>query len=301
MEAKFKSLSIFAFQSQFSSAEDCYDYLVNLKWGGGYQCCKCGHSHYCAGKKIHDRQCTRCNHLESPTSGTLFHKVKFPIQKAFWIVYFMATNKKGIASTELSRKLQLRQKTCWLFRMKVMQAMASSEQHPLEGVVEVDEFVLGQQKKGSTRRKKDKTLVIIGIEKKGKGVSRIYAHPIRHSDKRSIQGFIRRNVKDQANIKTNAWSANRALSREMKNIHPKKSNKKMATFTLKDRVITSLTAWLRGTHGHASHLVYYLDEYCFRFNRHLMKEGLFENLIQRMVRHKPAPYKLIIAYAPNSF
>ena len=48
----------------------------------------------------------------------------------------------------MSRKLQLRQKTCWLFKQKVMQAMASSDQHPLEGKVEVDEFVIGQQEEG---------------------------------------------------------------------------------------------------------------------------------------------------------
>jgi hypothetical protein len=31
-----------------------------------------------------------------------------------------------MASTELSRKLELRQKTCWLFMQKVMQAMKGS-------------------------------------------------------------------------------------------------------------------------------------------------------------------------------
>ena len=38
-------------------------------------------------------------------AGTLFHKVKFDLIKAFWIVYFLSTNKKGFSSTELARKL----------------------------------------------------------------------------------------------------------------------------------------------------------------------------------------------------
>ncbi len=38
--------------------------------------------------------------------------------------------------TELSRKLGLRQKTCWLFQHKVMKAMASSGKYPLMGKVE---------------------------------------------------------------------------------------------------------------------------------------------------------------------
>ena len=46
----------------------------------------------------------KCRYQATPTSGTLFHKVKFPMLKAFYIVYYMSTNKQGIASTELSRK-----------------------------------------------------------------------------------------------------------------------------------------------------------------------------------------------------
>jgi hypothetical protein len=110
-------------------------------------CRKCGHTHSCAGKATQSRQCTCCRYVESPTAQTLFHKVKFDLLKAFYIVYFVSTNKKGITSTELSRKLNLRQKTCWGFKRKVMKAMESSENHPIEGDVEVDETVLVVKKK----------------------------------------------------------------------------------------------------------------------------------------------------------
>ena len=93
---------------------------------------------------------------ESATSGTLFHKMRFSILKAFWIVYYVSTNKKGISSTELSRKLELRQKTCWLFKQKVMRAMQSSSQNPMLGNVEVDETVVGQQEEGVKGRKNNK-------------------------------------------------------------------------------------------------------------------------------------------------
>ncbi len=80
----------------------------------------------------------------TPTSGTLFHKVKFPMLKSFYILYYMSTNKQGIASTELSRKLGLRRKTCWLFQQKVMKVMVSRGKYPLMGKVAVDETVVGQ-------------------------------------------------------------------------------------------------------------------------------------------------------------
>jgi len=87
---------------------------------------------------------------------TLFHKVKFSILKAFHIVYYVSTNKKGISSTELSRKLGLGQKTCWFFKQKVMNGMKSSGNFLLVGNVEVDETVIGQQETGVVGRKNAK-------------------------------------------------------------------------------------------------------------------------------------------------
>lgn len=129
MEQRFKSLTLFNFQGRFSTKGDCLSYLAELKWRNGFRCRKCGHGNSCKGVPVGSRQCTSCNYTESPTANTLFHMVKFDLVKAFHIVYFVATNKKGIASTELARKLGLRQKTCWAFKRKVMKAMKSSGDH----------------------------------------------------------------------------------------------------------------------------------------------------------------------------
>ena len=145
MEAKYKSLTIFEFQERFPDEESCLRYLSEMKWSKGYKCKHCGHVNYCNAARSYDRQCTSCRYTESPTSGTLFHKVKFSILQAFYIVYYVSTNKKGISSTELSRKLGLRQKTCWLFKQKVMRGMKSSGNFPLVGEVELDEAVIGKQ------------------------------------------------------------------------------------------------------------------------------------------------------------
>lgn len=120
MEKKFESLTIFEFQKRYPDEDSCMEYLNQLQWADGFVCPKCGNNKYCKGHKAHIRQCT---YLMSPTSGTHFHHVKFPLLKAFYIVYYVSTNKKGISSTELSRKLGLRQNTCWLFKQKVMRAM----------------------------------------------------------------------------------------------------------------------------------------------------------------------------------
>ena len=295
MELKFKSLSIFEFQERFPDSESCLQYLSDKKWSKGFVCKKCGHTRYCSGQLPYQRQCTKCRHNESPTSGTLFHKVKFPLVKAFWIVYYVSTNKKGISSTELSRKLELRQKTCWLFKQKVMRAMRSSGNNRMNGDVDIDEFVVGGQEEGVKGRKnKTKKLVVLAIEKSNKGVRRIYARKIEKSSKKILKDFIESTVSKDSSIRTDAFSSYRSLEKEMPNLKTEKSGKKGRNFWRIHRVIMGFKGWLRGIHGHAQHLQAYLDEYCYRFNRHKMKEGIFENLINRMIVEKPYSYKQII-------
>ena len=89
------------------------------------------------------RDCNRCHHIESPTAGTMFHKVKFGIRKAFTIVFEMSATTKSISSSQMAKRLNIRYNTAWLFMHKVRIAMKSSGNFPMTGTVVVDEFVFG--------------------------------------------------------------------------------------------------------------------------------------------------------------
>lgn len=296
MESKFKSLSVFEFQKRFGSENQCLAYLAEHKWSSGYSCNRCGHRNYCNGNKRYERQCTHCRYIESPTANTLFHKVKFPLVKAFWVVYCLSTSKKGIASTELSRKLQLRQKTCWLFKQKVMRAMRSSQLFPMSGQVEVDEtYVGGQDDKAVGRNEGKKKIVVVSIEKKGKGVSRMYGRVIKTASRKNLKKFMKDHIDKDAKIRTDGWTGYQGLSDCFPKLTREKSQAKGKNFRDLHRTIMIFKAWLRGIHHSVRHLQPYLDEYCFRFNRQKMKEGIFENLMNRMIEGEPYPYKLIIA------
>lgn len=292
MEQKFKSLSLFEFQERFSTKGDCLSYLAGLKWDKGFQCRKCGHPNSCNGVPQGSRQCTSCNYTESPTAGTLFHKVKFDLLKAFYIVYFVSTNKKGITSTELSRKLDLRQKTCWAFKRKVMKAMKSSGKYPITGTVEVDETVFGGQEEGVRGRENaKKKLVVLAIEKKRKGVSRLYAREIPNASAGHLGSFMQDHIDKRAMVTTDKWSGYAPLERDFENLVRVPSGKKGGNFPELHRVVMNLKGWLRGMHHHVEDLQDYLDEYCYRFNRSFMKEGIFDNLMLRMVKAEPCYIK----------
>lgn len=293
MEQQFQSLTIFDFQAKFPDERSCLFYLSELKWKDGYSCPRCGNTKYCNGDKEFNRQCTKCHYIASPTSGTLFHKVKFSLLKAFYIVYYVSTNRKGISSTELSRKLGLRQKTCWMFKQKVMNGMKSSGQFKITGKAEVDETVVGGQEEGVRGRKNSKKkLVVFAIERKGKGVSRVYGKVIPKSSAKELGSFMKATIGSDTEIKTDEWTGYTPLKKDFNNLYQVPSGKKGENFPDLHRVIMGFKGWLRGMHHRVDHLQGYIDEYCYRFNRNNMKEGIFDNLLLRMVKAKPMPYKL---------
>jgi len=295
MEQRFKSLTIFEFQKRFPDEKSCMDYLTELKWANDFKCPQCGHTKYCKGNKEYVRQCTRCSYLASPTSGTLFHKIKFPLLKAFYIIYFMSTNSKGISSTELSRKLGLGQKTCWLFKLKVMQAMKSSGNYKIEGSVEVDETVVGGQEEGVVGRKNNKKkLVVFAVERKGRGISRLYGKVIPNSSAKELGAFMKTYIAPEASVKTDEWTGYSPLKKEFINLEQVPSGKKGENFPDLHRAIMGFKGWLRGMHHHADYLQAYIDEYTYRFNRNFMKEKIFDNLMRRMINGSPCTYKNLI-------
>jgi hypothetical protein len=296
MENRFKSLSLFEFQSKFLDAEKCTEYLANLKWAKGFACKKCGHDKYCRGNKPFDRQCTRCHHGESPTAGTLFHKSKVPILKAFYIIYYLATTKNGISSTELSRKLALRQKTCWLFKQKVMKAMESSQNFPMEGKVDVDEtYVGGQDEEARGRNEGKKKIMVVAVERKGKGVARMYGQVIKTASRENLKEFMESHISKNAQVRTDGWTGYKGLNSVFPKMVREKSEKKGKNFAQLHRSIMMFKAWLRGIHHSVNHLQAYINEYTYRFNRHKMKDGIFENLMKRMLAKPPYSYKMIIS------
>ena len=73
----FKGISDDQFNQYFQDEEHCLKYLASLKWDKGYNCKKCGSEKWWKGRLAYDRRCQKCGYNESPTAGTLFHKLKF--------------------------------------------------------------------------------------------------------------------------------------------------------------------------------------------------------------------------------
>jgi len=121
------SLSPEQLEEMFQSDAKCLEFLAGIKWTNGFVCKKCGNTNSCPGHEPFSRRCTKCKAKETATNGTIFHGVKFPISKAFYIAYNVCKGKENISSYEFGRRLSLRQMTCWNFKTKIVNALGEMD------------------------------------------------------------------------------------------------------------------------------------------------------------------------------
>jgi hypothetical protein len=283
----FEGTNILEFVRHFDTKEKCLKYLSSLKWKNGFTCSKCGNASWSRTGEEHIRRCNKCKHKQSATAGTLFHKCKIDLPKAFMILFLVSTGKKGISSTELSRKLSLGQKTCYYFKRKIMRAMQSSGDKKLQGKVEVDEFFVGGYEQGKVGRSKGKKMqVVMGIEMKNKGIVRCNALKISNGGTKQLKPFFEKHVCKEAEVRTDKWRGYGPLKLEYQDLHEQQSNPKQ-TFKLFHRQVMMIKGWLRGIHHSVRNLQPYLDEFCYRFNQSNSIQRIFHNTTERMIYHKP--------------
>ena len=288
---KYIGVNSIEFYKTFQTDADCLKYLSEIKWQNGYICKKCGHTTFCKGAKEYSRRCVKCKYDESPTAGTMFDKIKFSLLIAFHICFKISTKKKGMSSLELAEEFGLRQMTVWQFKWKIQQAMASSRLYKLEGLVHVDEFLIGEYEEGKVGRSADskKKLVVVALEILDKGgVGRAYAQIIDQASSKEFCPFFEAYISKDAHVVTDVWKGYLPLKKDYSNLEqiPSKKGKNFKQLHIH---IMNIQGWLRGIHHHCSkeRLQGYLDEYHFRYNRRAFMGSIFNLLIERMVFNEP--------------
>lgn len=109
------------FKTLFPDSLACYRFLEEIKWKDGYRCKKCGNEKYFEGTSKFSRRCTRCGYNESITSFTIFHSLKFPVEKAFYIAYLTVTGWKEQTIDGVAAKLNISSHSVWAFKNKVLE------------------------------------------------------------------------------------------------------------------------------------------------------------------------------------
>ena len=291
----FKGINGIEFSKRFQTNEDCYRYLLNIKWAKGYQCSRCGCNGSYKGRTYYYLRCRDCGYDESVTANTVFHGIKMPILKAFHMVFRLTAKKKGMSTIELGAEVGVQQKTAWLFKRKVQAVMKKDNDDKLNGKVEVDETLVGgySTAKGRSTETKDALLVAVEILADGRTGNLALQH-IESFKADELKYAIKDNVSDDAFIQTDAFHSYKKLEKEMDNITISYSKKGSIMVELHKQIM-QFKNWLRGTHHKCSseHLFAYTDEYEYRFNKRNMRKWLFNDIIERLMNQIPHPYKYL--------
>ncbi|GAA0751612.1 hypothetical protein GCM10009433_01830 [Psychroflexus lacisalsi] len=180
---------------------------------------------------------------------------------------------------------------------KVREAMESSGNNPMDGIVHVDEFVLGGREKGKIGRsyetKKKKAITAVELTKEGK-VKRMYAMHIKDFSARSLQYIFIDHISRDAMVTTDKWRGYRPIAKAYE-ITQIESNGGM-NFKALHTMIHQIKSWIRTTYSWVSdfNINRYFNEFCFRINRSQSKSTIFNNLVTKMVKKDKVYHKQII-------
>ena len=282
----FKGQNLLEFSEHFKTDLDCKKYLANFKWEKDFKCLKCNHN-ACQIRKDFSRTCNKCSHTETASANTLFHKVKFGLRKAFFICFEMSTTTKSLSARYMGVRFSVTEKTARLFMHKVREAMKSSENHPINGRVQVDEFVLGGKEEGKVGRSYDskKKKIVCALQMTDTGnVKRMYALKIKNFSAKELKRIFDKHIDAKASITTDLWKGYRPIAKEY-DIKQIESNSGK-NFKILHIMIHKIKSWIRDVYSWVSdfNINRYLNEFCYRLNRSQSKETVFNNIIKRMVK-----------------
>lgn len=293
--AMFKGINAIEFSKRFQSNEDCYRYLLDIKWAKGYACSRCGCKESYKGRTYYYRRCRVCGYDESVTANTVFHGIKMPLLKAFHMVFRLTAKKKGMSTVELGAEVGVEQKTAWLFKRKVQAVMKGNKEDKLNGKVEVDETLIGGHSTAKGRSMGTKAALFVAVEVVADGkTGNLALHPIETFKADELKYAIKEHVAEEAAIKTDSFHSYKKLTRQMDNITLGYSEKGALMEELHKQIML-FKNWLRGIHHKCSkqHLFAYCDEYEYRFNKRNMRKWLFNDVTMRLMNQVPHPYKYL--------
>lgn len=287
--------TILEFEARFTTEEACRQYLVQLRWGDGFCCPRCGNQKAWTTKDDLFR-CCECNYKASITAGTIFQDTRKPLRQWFHAIWYVVGQKNGVSALGIQRVLGLGSyRTAWIWMHKLRRAMVRPGRDRLSGTVEVDETYIGGKKPGKTGRgAAGKTLVLVMVEDKGSRIGRIRLRRVVDASASRLTGAVKESVAPGSVVRTDGWSGYMGLAPEgyTRTVVRQDANIGNNLLPMVNRVTALLKNWLKGTHQgavHASHLDYYLDEFTFRFNRRTSRSRgkLFYRLVQQAVAVAP--------------
>lgn len=202
--------SIIDLLQAFPDEQSCIDHLTELRWNGNVVSPFDSTSkvYTCKGNKY---RCKNTSKYFNVRTATLFDNTKVKLQKWFLAIWLVTSHKKGISSIQLSKDIDVTQKTAWFMLQRIRNCFGVENSGQLENEVEIDETYVGGKNKNKHQSKKvegsqgrstrDKAAVLGMIEREGK----LIAKTIDNAKSESLTPEIIKAVKEYATLYTDEW------------------------------------------------------------------------------------------------
>lgn len=275
--------SMFDLMRTFPTEQSCIDYLENIMWAGTpvspydseSKVYKCANNQY---------RCKNSDKLFNIKTGTFLENTKLPLQKWMLAIWLITSHKKGISSLQLSRDLDITQKSSWFMLQRIRAVFVVENFNELGGeneVVEMDETFVGGKNKNRHKDKKvaqsqgrsfkDKTPVFGMLQRNGK----LTAIVVADTKGTTLKPLIKKYVTGGTRIITDEWHAYRGLNANYD--HQCVDHGKKIYVNLEDASIHSnsienswkqLKTSYNGIYNWMSrkHMQFYINEFVYRFN-----------------------------------
>lgn len=271
--------SILDLVKSFPTEEDCMTYLEQLRWNGIPVSPFSTESkvYKCKGFKY---KCKDTGKYFNVKTGTMYDNTKMELQKWFMAVWLVTSHKKGVSSLQLSRDLDITQKSAWFMLQRIRACFGIENNNELEGIVEADESFYGGKNKNRHANKKvkhsqgrsckDKTPIVGLIQRGGK----LTAIVTKDTSIEQVQPIVKKFVKKDSILVTDDWKAYKNLDHLYTHYAIKHSDGYQSPDVSMKHTGSIEGAWkimknsLRDMYNHVSkkHLQFYVDEFVYRYN-----------------------------------